>query len=90
MKPLKISTALFALTPACEMMTKVSSKGREATFEYMRREIRLFEDTEGYCYYVMKISGQVIRSHFYDDSPSALGAAKEWIEQHEASQAEII
>jgi hypothetical protein len=47
----------------------------------MHHEIRLFEDTEGYCYYVMKISGQVIRSHFYDDSPSALGVAKEWIDR---------
>jgi hypothetical protein len=38
----------------------------------------------------MKIAGQVIRSHFYDDSPSALRAAKEWINQHEASRAEIL
>jgi hypothetical protein len=72
------------------MMTKISSKGREATFEHMRHEIRLFEEGEGYCYYIMKISGQVIRSHFYDDSPSALGAAKERIDKYEASQTDMI
>lgn len=71
-------------------MTKVGSKRTEATFEYLGHEIRLFEDPEGYCYYVMKIGGQVIRSHFYHDSPAALRAAKEWINQHEASRAEIL
>ena len=71
-------------------MTKTSSGRREATFLYLGHEMKLFEGTDGYCYYVMKISGEVIRSRFYDDSPSAVAAAKEWIDKHEASQANRI
>jgi hypothetical protein len=67
-------------------MTKTSFGRREATFLYLGHEMRLFEGTDGYCYYVMKIDGEVIRSHFYNDSPSALAGAKERIDKYEAAK----
>jgi hypothetical protein len=72
------------------MLYRDAAEGRGSTFQYLGHEIRLLEDSVGYCYYLMKISGKVIRSHFYGDSPSALGAAKDWIDKHAATQADII
>ena len=73
-----------------ELVNKDAAEGREVTVQYMGHEIRLFEDSNGYCYYLMKISGKVIRSHFYQESPSALRAAKAWVDRHEARQANTI